>query len=302
MAKRSWIIVLFLFAFFLGPVLEAQAQSKIIDYFKGNSRTFLKGFGKNKEEYDDNILLYIGFGVPQVSYSHYIIQKSNAWHTTPVTMPTGSPDQFASITNPGGFEIGVGMPIRFRINHYLSFSSGVIFMFERGRYINNTVNGPRIEYTFLHDKEEKHIRMQRGKNAAGENFSTIEVPLHLKLYSDYKYFSKKSAYPYRLYLLGGGKFVRNFGSKGYYNQSDNFIGTIDQPLIFNNSHFNIDTGLGLDLHTKYSKLTLEGRYSQSLGELLNKKHKHYNPSSPYPYMSVIEKLSIRGVQISLILE
>ncbi len=305
MTKRSNIVLFLLFMFSFGGVMEVKAQSKILDYFRNNSRGAWQGSGKNKEEFDDNKVIYIGMSpFTHLSYSHYFIEKSKDWNTIPVAMPVAenSPDQFASISNPGGLEIGFGLPIRIRINHYLSFSTGVFFSIERGRYTKNSVYGPRINYTFSNDKDEKHIRMQRGDNDGGENFSTIELPLLFKLYSDYKYFSQKSEYPYRIYLLGGSKLIRNFGSNEYYNQTKNFTGSkIDPPLIFKNRQFNIDTGLGLDIHSKYSKFSFEARYSQSLGDLLNKKHKNYI-SSPNPYMSVIDKLSIRGIQFSIIIE
>lgn len=160
--------------------------------------------------------------------------------------------------------------------------------------------------------------MHKGDEKDGSNFSTLEIPFHAKLRSDYKYFNSSSNSNlslYRLYLIGGGKLSRHLYVNKYYQNMKNFD-KIDPPLVVKPLYYNMEFGLGLDLYFKYFKLSPEFRFSQSLGNLLDhtRSRKLDNDRKitdingniitgvPNPYMNALDRLGIRSFQFSIILE
>lgn len=302
MAKRSWIVVLFLFAFFLGPVLEAQAQTTI--------RGFWKGFGKNKEEYDDDLQLYVGMTVPHISRSNFIINKKQNWNEIDINLFDQTTERFSSISSLPGYEIGIGIPVRYKVNTNLSLTTGFNFMFEAGSY--RTINGDRqnpfpgsrliYKYQNYSDPDYYSTRMMAGNEDKGHNFSTMEIPLDVKLYSAPKYFQPTSSNPYKLYLVAGIKQVWNWNAKKYYKNTTN-TDIHDPPVIVKSNYRVWEAGLGIDLYFTYFKMSPEIRFSQSLSNLIDENHpKATDINWPNPYMAAIDKLSLRKVQFRLILE
>lgn len=277
--------------------IEVQGQSKLRGVWETRSA-----------EYDDTYLLYVGILV-QYSFSRYALEKAPGWNSSQIVNATGSPTHFTDITNPGGHEIGVGVPVRIRLNHYWSISSGVTWSFERGQYTRSDSEGtgPRIKY-HIDNPSATYLRMQKGNNSEGENFPIMEVPLHIKLHSDYKHFSR-SPHPYRLYLLAGTKYNHHINAKTYYDNLQNFEKS-DPPIVLKKKHWNVEAGLGVDFYFTYFKMSVETRFSQSIGDLLD--HSRHDDiqarfdsdgkNFPNHYMDALSKVGLRGWQFSIILE
>src|SRR5690606_15801381 len=138
MAKRYWIIGFFLSIFFFGQILEVQAQKKI--------RYFWQGFGKNAEEYDDDIKIKIGIFISGVSLN-YAIDKGKDWYLEGVptnTDPTvtNNPDIgiFTSIVANRGIALNLGIPLDYTINEYfnLTLSPGFTIFSRHSLEFNGT--------------------------------------------------------------------------------------------------------------------------------------------------------------------
>lgn len=295
--KRNQLISALLLLTFAFIGIEVQGQSR------------LRGFWQTRSaEYDDTNLIYVGI-LTQYSFSRFALEKASGWNSLPVDNATGSPAHFTDITNPGGHEIGIGVPVRIRLNHYWSISSGVAWSFERGRYTrpDSKGTGPRIKYQ-IDKPAATYLRMQKGDHGSGENHPIMEVPLHLKLHSDYKHFSR-SPHPYRLYLLGGTKYNHHFSARTYYDNLSNYEKS-DPAMVFKTNHWNIEAGLGIDFYFTYLKMSVETRFSQSIGDLLDhSRHEEIQASFasdgknfPNPYMDALSKVGLRGWQFSIILE
>ena len=175
MAKRYWIIGFFLSIFFFGQILEVQAQS-------GRWRGVWKSF--SKEEYDDEAQFYVGFTFPHVSRSNFIVNKVQNWNEIDINLFSQSTENFSYISTLPGYEVGVGIPVRYRINKNLSLTTGFNFMFETGRYrtVNNVRQDPfpgsRLIYKYHNYSNTDYYstRMMAGNEDKGHNFSTLEIP------------------------------------------------------------------------------------------------------------------------------
>lgn len=296
---KSFVLTAVLIGLGLGWHTDVQAQRKRI-----------RGFWDipKQEEYSDSYLFYIGMTAPTYSYAHYFIEKNPNWNTLNVELPDGNFSQFSSINTTFGHELGLGIPLRVRINNNTSFITGVSALIYRGRNANNNNSksaGVSLEYEFNHSTATM-IGSEQG--ASKENFSKLFFPFHFKLASDYKHFSQNSPNPYRLYLVGGGNFNKIL-TKYSYNNMENFD-KIDPPIILKPSYWDIEAGMGIDVYFPYFKMSLETSFSQSIGNILDhNRHQeiqnHFTANGknkPNPYMDAISKLGIRGWQFRIIFE
>lgn len=298
MTLRSTLFIVSLLALTLANVSEVQAQRL------GDLRFFWEGF--STEEYDDTRIIYVGITMPTLSYSGYSIKKKLNWNVLPVetTVPN---DQFAYIASRPGYDMGFGLPIRIRLNRYLSVKSGIDWNVFNG----GAKSGKRIEYGF-YLQSDSLVQMQRGKIGEKGNFLTLEFPLHLHIRSDNKYFSNNfsnSLAIYRLYLLGGVRATKNINANSYYDAFD--FNHKFSPIIVKPWYMSYEIGLGLDLIVPYFKLSPEIRFSQSFSNLLDHS-RHQNISNialsqtdheyQPAYMNALERLGIRRFQFSLIFE
>jgi hypothetical protein len=114
--------------------------------------------------------------------------------------------------------------------------------------------------------------------------SLLELPLTFKFKSD----RRKN---YGVYLLGGGKYSRNVARlKDDSNLPDN-----EKKIKLKPNFFSYEFGLGVDIYFEYFKMSPEIKWSQSLGNVLDK-------SDPNAFNSPIDKLLLRSIQFSLIFE
>ena len=314
MIKKHLICSFLLLTFGFLHISEVQAQGFLERFWQNNKKhiAFVDG-------YDDNLPFYIGIS-GEFAYSHYSIEKAADWNTISVNMPiAGDVDNFSSITAVAGGELGLGIPIRIRLNQRASVSTGVFWFPSRGGHRgtnrDTTASGIRLEYAFNKAINDKMFQYQQETNSTNSsefaNFKTLEVPLHFKIYSDQKYWSQNSKEPYRVYLLGGVRFIRNLYANKFNKESSNFNKVSAIPLNFKKSYYNLEGGLGYDLYSRYFKASVELRYSESIGDLLDrdryseikdKLHTSTMPGYTNPHMDAIHRLSLRGWRLSIILE
>lgn len=300
----------------------------LINIPKSSAQSFLGRFWQKQKrnivfmgEYDDTLPYYIGI-TAEYAHSHYIIQKNPDWHSIDVELPNGDSDRFSSITTSRGSEFGVGIPVRIRINEFASFSTAITWFPYRGDSYSSIRGGKPIgthlAYNYVHPTNLSSILFQSEEvhSSSDErgNFKTFEVPLHFKLHSDKKFMGVHDIHPYRLYILGGGRFISNLRASKFNHELGNFAKSRDNPLNFKPKYVNLETGIGIDKYFPYFKASVELRYSQSLGNILDhqkyaeiKDHFRNHPTDPKPnysnpYMEAIDRLGIRGWQLSIILE
>lgn len=312
--KNYFAPCLLILVFALINVSESSAQG-FLDRFWQKHKRNLVFMG----EYDDTLPFYIGI-TSEFAYSHYFIEKAADWNTIPVELPNGVTDHFSSITTSRGGEIGIGIPLRIRLNEFTSVATAIMWFPYRGDGYTSTNPdskpiGTHLAYNYANPNNLPSVLFQseeRTSNGERGNFKTFEIPLHFKLHSDKKFMGTHDIHPYRLYLLGGGRFISNLRATRFNGDSKNFDKNHEIPLNFKSEYFQLETGIGLDKYFTYFKASVELRYSQSLGNnILNhdryeeiKDHYKTHPKPNYtnPYMDAIKQLGIRGWRLSIILE
>ena len=305
MKRNQLICYLFLIIFGFST---SQAHAQRWD----NIRLFWKGF--SSEEYDDTRAIYVGIQQPSISYSNYFFEKASGWNTIPVfnvnTSDTTVTDNLSYIRSRPGWELGFGLPVRVRLNHYISFKSGVFWSVFTGESDENKKLGRRLEFGYK-DGRDSVIKMHRhegAKTTNKSNFKSLDIPLHIQIRSDYKYLgsqSKNTPLTYRLYLLGGVNASRNLEAKGTYDGFD--LNNVDAPLMVKPWNFSYEVGLGIDFIFTYFKMSPEFKFTQTMGNILDRdRHKDlmnngYNPNYG-AYMSALDRLGINRFKFSLIFE
>ncbi len=116
--------------------------------------------------------------------------------------------------------------------------------------------------------------------------SLLELPLTFKFKSDRRE-------NYRIYLLGGGKYSRNIVPN---NKLDDSGLSADEKFIkIKSDFFSYEFGLGVDIYFEYFKMSPEIKWSQSFGNVLDKRE-------PNNFTDPIDKLLLRTIQFSLVFE
>lgn len=254
------------------------------------------------EEYDETIKFKLGIFLSTVS-SNYVIEKSNDWYlqgipTNATTGSTNNPDigTFSSIAPNRGIALNLGIPLDYKLNDYFNLTLSPGFTFWSRHSLEFSGTGP------IQKTERRHINDISNDN---QNFNLFELPLTLKMHSEAKYMGQ-SQNSYKVYLLGGMKYSNNLGADSYYDirkRSKFDPETTDLPIIVKPDYFSYEAGLGIDLYFPYFKMSPEIRFSQSLGNLLDKSHPNANLANwPNPFMNSIDKLSLRSLQFSLIFQ
>lgn len=307
--NKNYLIYGFLvLAFGVIQINGVLAQGFIERFWQNNKKSVLFSGG----EYDDTRPFFIGI-TGGFTYLHYSIENSANWNTIPVEMPTANVfDNFSTITADPGTAYSIGIPIRVRLSQRYSVSSALIWSFERGHMIvDGRPSGRRLKYEYSDNENVQTFYYEREfESTKRSNFNRIEIPLHFKIHSDQKFWRQKSEHPYRIYMLGGIRVIRNLEANSYNEEVSNFDKKAQIPLTFKPSYFMLEAGVGYDLYFPYFKTSIELRYSESSGNILDYAQynlitdalhkypkKHFNP-----YMDAISKLGIRGWQFSIILE
>jgi len=243
-------------------------------------------FGNSYDE-DANILIGI-----QYSYinSRYILDLNQDWSTTGIDYgPTHSNTlpNLKSIASPAAHGMSVGIPIDFRMtdNLYANFSPSFVF-------INNT----RVIFTDTDPEILPNERYTRNtlENRTGTNFNSFELPLSLKLRSDEKIFKNKFN-RYRGFITAGARYTSFLGLTTEYNRLKHEPEK-PYPLVLKNGYFSWETSVGVDIFFTHFKMSPEIKFSQSLGNVLDKRHELTIDNQ---FMDKLDKAFIRNIYFSL---
>ncbi len=284
---KIWRLILVFFSswIFLTPLAHAQ---KTVTFF----------WQKN-DVYDESTRLHVGIVFPQVAKTHYFFEKSDDWHSY---SKLANDEPFTKIESTSGWSAGLGIPVDLRIYKNLHFVSGANFVVINGNHgTEGNPNGRALVYHYGEGDGESVVRMQSADKGMGANFPSLEIPLHLKLRSDHKTFKFGDDWLVtRGYLVGGAKYSHLLGASRYYKNENNVLDEMDPPLIVGTRHWSWEAGFGIDFLFTYFKISPEIRFHQSIGNLLGDYSK--SDLSTNPYNQAIEKLGIRGIQFSIIIE
>src|SRR5690606_9029069 len=101
-------------------------------------------------EYYEFHRVYIGITTPTITSSRYSFIKDRDWSSIIIDIdPSRTNRQISNISSGTGYEIGFGLPIRIRMNDYLSFSTGVKW----NVFQSTNSKATRLEYGFLNETD-----------------------------------------------------------------------------------------------------------------------------------------------------
>jgi len=188
-----------------------------------------------------------------------------AIHHQPTEDGMGELGTLRSISSPISHGVGVGLLADLKLgeNANLRFNPNVLFA------------GKQINFSYRDSTTKKEVIA-----------SLLELPLTFKFTSD----RRKN---YGVYVLGGGKYSRNIASKKRLNDAEK--PDQDKLVKLQSGYFSYELGLGGDIYFEYFKMSPEIKWSQSIGNVLDK-------SETNAFNTPIDKLLLRSVQFSLIFE
>lgn len=248
-------------------------------------------------EYNEADPIHIGIHFTY-RVSHYLIAHKTGWETMSAPQPaTGRNVNFESITSyPSGHNIGVGIPVDWRVNEnlHLMFSPTFYPQFD------GMLASEAIYFRYVGVSEPNEKRHRKIGSDAELNHASFDFPLHLKFRSDEKYIDRRAGIGrYKLYMLAGGKFTTNVDNKKFYRGLGPPGDAHLYPLISKSGFPSWEAGAGVDLFFTFFKMSLEARFAQSFGSVLDHESPHALVS---PYMAPIEKARLRSFQFTIILE
>lgn len=223
---------------------------------------YLQLFQKS-EEFEEDVFLNVGFSFPYI-YSNPIIK-------------TIANQSLTKSLDPSHY-IGSGISVILQPNQRIDVYSGIDFSF-----------------SLTEDDSLTHV----------DYFHKFEVPLGLRLRSNPFYFQSNNNYnTYRLLLIAGGKFTRNFGANAMANEkeSDATTSTDFDYILFKPEYFSWEAGVGIQITTRYFRLTPQLTFTESIGNLLDQKLYNEWMDEPSPNMNALQNLASRGFQIKIIIE
>lgn len=222
---------------------------------------------QKSEEFEEDVFLNVGFSFPYI-YSNPIIK-------------TNANQSFTKNLDPSHY-IGSGISVILQPNQRIDVYSGIDFAFS---------------LTEDESTEDESL-------TPVDYFHKFEVPFGLRLRSNPFYFQSNNNYnTYRLLLIAGGKFTRNFGANAMANEkkSNATTSTNFDYILFKPEYFSWEAGVGIQITTRYFRLTPQLTFTESIGNLLDQKL--YNEwMAPSPSMNALQNLASRGFQIKIIIE
>lgn len=219
---------------------------------------------------DDEVLHY-GFSFHYV-HADYKIRLKERWQERFVDASGSVMGQPTSIHSPFTHGVGLGLlaDVKVSDNVNLRFTPNIVF------------SNKRVVYRFDPDEESPHEKeISRLVRA-----SFVDLPVFVKLRSDRKN-------NYRGYLIAGGKYSLNVVSKKRYD--DSAMPTHGKQLKTKPNYFAYEAGIGFELYFDFFKMSPEIRWSQSVGDLLDRRE-------PNMFNHPIERLMLRNLQVSLVFE
>lgn len=247
-------------------------------------------FQKN-EEFNENAFINVGF---TFNYDHinYFIKKEES-------------NTFKAITGKSGGSAGIGIPVIFQFNKTFDLYSGVGFNFP----LSNPVNSSKGYGIAFDNDDGGEIKRHFDNNPEGSNFINMEIPLGLRIRSNTFYFGSNPYNSYRILLIGGTNFYRHFSAKVQAKDLKNVIknqnDTDHEYLLFKPNFFSWEAGAGIQIKTRYFRVTPQLTFKESFGNLLDTKEYlkwQVEKISPSPNMNALRSLGIRGFQFKIILE
>lgn len=208
---------------------------------------------------------------------HYVTSSFKAFKANNWPAPYSNPSVRGSLTEISSpFKNGVGLGLLSDLslgeNSNLRFSPTIIFA-------DKSVN-----YFYLNP-----INQISGKGeilSKSVKASLLELPLTLKFKSDLR----KN---YRIYVLGGGKYSQNIAPKSKLD--DSTLPENEKLVKLKPGFLSYEFGVGVNIYFEYFKLSPEIKWSQSFGNVLDRREVN-------AFNIPIDKLLLRSVQFSLIFE
>ena len=217
-----------------------------------------------------------GFSFHSVASSFKVFKNSN-WQDE--NLPINSEHKLSSITSPKTYGWGVGLVTDLKLNEhtYLRFNPNVLFTDKQVNF-NKSVDvtdGDGTERTVTKSYFTKEVIA-----------SLLELPLTFRYTSE----RRKN---YAVYLLAGGKYSRNIAPKEKLNNAK--LPFNEKIIKLQPGFFSYEAGLGLDVYFSWFKMSPEIKWSQSVGNVLDK-------TESTMFNEPIDKLLLRSIQFSLIFE
>jgi hypothetical protein len=183
----------------------------------------------------------------------------------------------STLSNPAQLGLGTGISVNLTLHKNLQLHFNPTLIVYQQQYLNYS-DSTHVSQKFF----------QREK----DNPMSLEMPMRVRLKSNPKFYNNKRNY-YKMYLLGGGKWNHDIGYKNTINQyiSDNKV----DVLYTKPNYFSLETGVGIEFFFTYFKLNPEIRFSQTVHNI------HY-PNNPSLLNDAMNKLGLRSLQFSIILE
>lgn len=210
-----------------------------------------------------------GFNLSYVGSSLKIF-KEKEWQDA--VLP--SSNKLESIRTPftNGYGFGLLGGVKMHENLNLYFSPTVLFADQEVQFSYSTSNVPDDKSSLLLTKELKA--------------SLLDLPLTVK----FKSHRKKN---YAIYLLGGGKYTHNIVSRKKMDDGD--FTDSEKLLKLKSGFFSYEAGIGVDIYFEYFKMSPELKWSQSVGDVLDKRNEN-------TFNEPIDKMLLRSIQFSLIFQ
>jgi len=208
---------------------------------------------------------------------HYVTSSFKVFESENLQAPYSDPSvrgPLAGVTSPMKAGVGLGLLADLKLgnNTNLRFSPSILFADKSINYsytdsINVVSGNPDIPH--------KQVKA-----------SLLELPLTLKFKSDRRT-------NYGIYLLGGGKYSVNVVPKS--TTDDSAETATDKFVKLKPGFFSYELGLGVDIYFSWFKMSPEIKWSQSIGNVLDK-------SESNAFNTPIDKMLLRSVQFSLVFE
>lgn len=220
---------------------------------------------------DDEVLHY-GFSFHYV-HADYKIKLREQWQEPFVAggVAMGTP---VSIHSPFTHGVGLGLlaDLKLHENVNLRFTPNIVF------------SNKKVIYSFAFNSPSAKPHDEQISRKVETSY--VDLPLFVKFRSDRKN-------NYRGYLLAGSKYSINVASKKRYD--DSMETTAGKKLKTRPGYFSYEAGIGFELYFDYFKMSPEIRWSQSIGNLLDRRE-------PNMFNHPIDRLMLRNFQVSLIFE
>ncbi|WP_028297568.1 hypothetical protein [Olivibacter sitiensis] len=250
--------------------------------------------------YDEDARLHLGFFFNYTPSYYSLTLKSGFSSYDPVfdnSSALSGKHLSRVISVPSYTGMGFGIPVDFKFNDRVDFVLRPTYNMLAGQYLEyHFVDGQGNEVVvprFHRDLLESSI----GTVNREYNYFSFDMPLLVKYKSKEKSLKDNR---YRAYVIAGMRYTNNLGARKYNSQlAVEFENQPERmPLVIKPEIFSYEVGLGFDIYFEYFKMSPEIRWSQSIGNVLDRSEA-VMAQGHNPYTSVIDKLLLRNINISI---